>query len=230
MVFANVLDHPEALKATDAAGVVGQYAVLFGGPLGAAILAKQIVNGQIANDPNSKTTTTGTSSPKDLIANDNGETDLGDLQYVLFNGVALFYVISMFLHVPLAGLPHIPDVLLGLTSVSAVGYVGKKALTPSGTVSAALDPSTVRGPPGTPMTIVITGLAASMEKVQAWIRFGASTVEKQAVVEAPVVSGQALLSGTAPDLGLKADRSVDVWVVIADGTVLNAGKYTYNAA
>jgi hypothetical protein len=80
------------------------------------------------------------------------------------------------------------------------------------------------------MTIVITGLAASMEKVQAWIRFGASTVEKQAVVEAPVVSGQALLSGTAPDLGLKADRSVDVWVVIADGTVLNAGKYTYNAA
>jgi hypothetical protein len=31
---------------------------------------------------------------------------------------------------PQLGLPTLPDVLLGLTSVSAVGYVGKKTLTP----------------------------------------------------------------------------------------------------
>jgi hypothetical protein len=128
MVYANLLDHPEALNATNAASLVGQYAVLFGGPLGAAILAKQIVNGQVGTEDGKKK---GTPSAKDLIANDAGDTDLGDLQYVLFNGVALFYVISTFLHVPLAGLPHIPDVLLGLTSVSAVGYLGKKTLKPT---------------------------------------------------------------------------------------------------
>jgi phospholipase C len=129
LVYANLLNHPQALDATDAGGVIGQYAVLFGGPLGAAILAKQIVTNQVTQNPGIKSRAEKP-AVKDLIANDAGDTDLGDFQYVLFNLVALFYVISTLLHTPLNGLPHIPDVLLGLTSVSAVGYVGKKAVTP----------------------------------------------------------------------------------------------------
>jgi phospholipase C len=128
LVYAKLLNHPQALDRTGAAGVIGQYAVLFGGPLGAAILAKQIVTSQVTQNPGIKTV--GKPTLKDLIADDAGDTDLGDFQYVLFNLVALFYVISTLLHTPLNGLPHIPDVLLGLTSVSAVGYVGKKAVTP----------------------------------------------------------------------------------------------------
>ena len=222
MVFANLLDHPEALTKTNEAGVVGQYAVLFGGPLGAAILAKQIVNSQVLKDASAKTS--ASPSTKDLIANDAGNTDLGDLQYVLFNGVALFYVISTFLHAPSAGLPHIPDVLLGLTSVSAVGYVGKKALTPSGTLAATLEPTS--GPPTTPVSIVITGLATSMAQVHAWVRFGASAGAGQ-VLQANVTSGTATLTATAPDLGVATNESVDVSVVTPDGTVVSAGKYTY---
>ncbi len=55
LVYAKLLNHPQALDRTDAAGVIGQYAVLFGGPLGAAILAKQIVTSQVAQSPGVKT-------------------------------------------------------------------------------------------------------------------------------------------------------------------------------
>jgi hypothetical protein len=138
-VWANLFNHPQALSNTG--NIVGQYAVLFGGPLGSAILAKQIVTSQVAKNPSIKPA--GTASAKDLIANDVGNTDLGDLQYVLFNTVALFFVISTLMHSPLSGLPRIPDVLLGLTSVAAAGYVGKKALTPTETPAAKLDSSGV---------------------------------------------------------------------------------------
>lgn len=127
LVYADLLGHPQALSATEAAGVVGQYALLFGGPLGAAILARGIVVGQVGKNPAVKPAATST-SPSDLVLNDAGNTDLGDFQYVLFNAVALVFVVGMLLRNPASGLPHIPEVLLGLTSVSAVGYVGKKAL------------------------------------------------------------------------------------------------------
>jgi hypothetical protein len=130
VVYASLRNHPEALNATDAANVMGQYALLFGGPLGAAILAKGIVTSQVTKDPAAKTVATSTGLT-DLVLNDAGDADIGDFQYVLFNAVALLFVVGMLLHEPVKGLPHIPDVLLGLTSVSAVGYVGKKALPPA---------------------------------------------------------------------------------------------------
>lgn len=126
LIYANLMNHPEALTATDHAGVVGQYALLFGGPLGAAILAKGIVQNQ--NKDEQVKDMADAPKAMDLVADDDGQADLGDFQYVLFNLVALVFVVGSFLHDPTAGLPHMPDVLLGLTSVSAVGYVGKKAL------------------------------------------------------------------------------------------------------
>ncbi|MDQ6606296.1 MAG: hypothetical protein M3Z06_07085 [Actinomycetota bacterium] len=128
-VYAQLLGHPQALDNTNHSGVVGQYALLFGGPLGAAIAAKGIVSRQVTNDPSAKSPAP---RPKlqDLVADDAGNTDLGDFQYVLFNAVALFFVIGNLLVHSSGGLPRIPDVLLGLTSVSAVGFVSKKALVP----------------------------------------------------------------------------------------------------
>jgi hypothetical protein len=136
IVYASFLDHSQALDATNASGVVAQYALLFGGPLGAAILAKGIVNNQVKANPKPPA---DSASAKDLVSNDVGDTDLGDFQYVMFNSVALVYVIGTLLHDPISGVPHIPDVLLGLTSVSAVGYVGKKALPPPTVNAGAAD-------------------------------------------------------------------------------------------
>jgi len=47
---------------------------------------------------------------------------------VLFNVVALVFFVGEFLSDPVAGLPTLPDLLVGLTSVSAIGYLGKKTL------------------------------------------------------------------------------------------------------
>jgi hypothetical protein len=222
-VWANLFNHPQALRHTG--NIVGQYAVLFGGPLGSAILAKQIVTSQVAKDPSVKPA--GKASSKDLIANDVGDTDLGDLQYVLFNTVALFFVISTLMHSPLNGLPRIPDVLLGLTSVAAVGYVGKKALTPTATLTAELDPNTVSGHVGDEVRIEIEGLAATVQALNALVQFGKST-PGQVAASSTVGDGRATLIHLAPDVGVDPNTPVDVGVVTEGGAVLAAGKYTYS--
>jgi hypothetical protein len=223
IVYANLLNHPQALMATESSGTIGQYAVLFGGPLGAAILAKQIVTNQVANPAVSKPPAASPQA-KDMIANDNGNTDLGDFQYVLFNSVALFFVVSTLLHTPLNGLPHIPDVLLGLTSVSAAGYVGKKALTPAG-VTAQLDPHTVSGAATAPVRIVISGIPPTKNQILGWIWFGAIQADPP-IQGGPVALGQATLATTAPP-GPAAGQTANVSVITDDGALLTAGTYTY---
>lgn len=134
VIITKWLGHSEAFDATLNAGLEGQYGVLIGGPLGAAILAKSIVVSQLAKDPGAKPSSPASPAVSQLIANDAGDTDLGDLQYVLFNAVALVFFLGTFLQTPDVGMPRIPDLILGLTSVSAVGYVGKKVVpaAPSG--------------------------------------------------------------------------------------------------
>jgi hypothetical protein len=223
IVYASLRNHPEALNATDAAGVMGQYALLFGGPLGAAILAKGIVANQVNKDPGAKPPAEST-GPTDLVLNDAGEADIGDFQYVLFNAVALLFVVGMLLHEPLKGLPHIPDVLLGLTSVSAVGYVGKKALPASGAVTAKLEQA--QGPARTPVTITVKGLVPPVQaSTWMWVRFGAD--DPGQIASAPVADGSATLSATPPDLQPPPPQPVDVSVITPAGTVLAAGKFTY---
>ena len=223
-VYANIIGHPQPLTKMGETGIVGQYALLFGGPLGAAILAKQIVNVQTASGTSTKTVA---SSPSlgDLIANDNGDTDLGDFQYVLFNFVALVYVIAQLVHAPSDGLPHIPDVLLGLTSVSAVGYVGKKALVPSGTLTAQIDPG--EGAVNTPVVVTVSGILVARPALSAWVRFGEAPAGQTTPPAAPVVNGQAALQVPAPDVGAPANTAVAVTVVTDDGAVVTAGRYTY---
>jgi hypothetical protein len=127
IVIAKLWGHPHAYNALVDQGLQAEYAVLVGGPLGAAILAKAIVTTQLNNGQSKPDTTTG-ANVADLVSNDQGVTDFGDLQYVLFNTVALVFFYGEFLSSPQLGLPTIPNVLVGLASVSAVGYLGKKVL------------------------------------------------------------------------------------------------------
>ncbi len=126
-LIARWMGHPGGLHNLDGQGLNAQYAVLIGGPLGAAILAKGIVSSQVESGASAKPPAES-ASPAQLVQGDSGETDLGDLQYLLFNVVALVFFYGEMLRAPQAGLPTIPDVLVGLTSVAAVGFVAKKTL------------------------------------------------------------------------------------------------------
>jgi hypothetical protein len=223
LVYAYAVGHHRPLNATNAAGIVGQYAFLFGGPLGAAILAKGIVSKQARENPGLKPAATKP-QVSDLVTNDKGEPELGDLQYVLFNTVALVFVLVAILTDPIKGIPHLPEVLLGLTSVSAVGFVGKKALQPTGLEQATLQPST--GPVGTKVAVNVTGLQpAAQQPGRFWVRFGEA--DRGEIREAPVTSGNAAVVVLAPLLGSPASQTVEVSVLTAAGDTFDAGKFTY---
>lgn len=226
MVYAKLAGHPGALDTTGRSGVVGQYAVLFGGPLGAAIAAKGIVTQQVSNNPSAKSQA-GSPSPGDLVNDDAGNTDLGDLQYVLFNLVALVYVVGSVYVSPLHGLPKIPDVLLGLTSVSAAGYVGKKAFTPQNLVSGKVVPD--HGSAGDSVSIRVTGLSpASQKMAPMWVVFGDHAGE---IAQSPVSNGEATLSvAKVPGISPLPPKPVPVRVTTLDGTVIDAGQFDYTQA
>jgi hypothetical protein len=141
-VIAKWWGHPAAFDAMKKSGLQGEYAVLIGGPIGAAILARGIVASQVASGQSKPDADEGPQA-SDLVSNDAGDTDLGDLQYVLFNAVALTFFFGELLASPTLGLPTMPDVLVGLTSVSAVGYIAKKALPRALQAITRIDPDAV---------------------------------------------------------------------------------------
>jgi hypothetical protein len=220
IVYAKLRGHGAPLEATEAGGRVGQYALLFGGPIGAAILSKAIVGGQVASQSNAKTT--GSPQLGDLVSNDQGEADLGDLQYVIFNTVALaFVLLTMLVHEPSAGLPHIPDVLLGLTSVSAAGYVGKKMLPPQA-ITAELVVTKGKAEPPAAVGIAMTGLPQPAgAQGSFWVRFGAA--DKGALYPAPVSPAGA---ANVPAVVKGAPGDVEVLVTTEGGAEVKAGTFT----
>ena len=117
------------------AGLSGGYLVLLGVPAAAGIAAKGITATQVAGAGFKKPKPSGTGTPLDRITEifsaDDGTTDIGDFQYLIFNLVTATYFVAQFLSPDGTGLPTIPNTLLGLTSVSASLYVGKKAVSSS---------------------------------------------------------------------------------------------------
>ncbi len=116
-------------------GLSGSYLVLLGVPATAGIAAKGITQAQVNGTGFKTTKPPGKSDPFGRIAEifsaDDGTTDIGDFQYMIFNLVTAVYFVAQFLNPDGTGLPTIPDTLLGLTSVSAGLYVGKKAVSRS---------------------------------------------------------------------------------------------------
>lgn len=163
-LIAEWLGYPHALTILKTQGLNAQYALLLGGPLGAAIAAKGIVSAQVAKGAVAKPVATTAPTPGQLVQNDAGRADLGDVQYMLFNLVALIFFYGELLRVPQLGMPTIPDVLLGLTSVSAVGFVSKKALYgPAGITDVTPKSAHV----GDPVTITTAGLIQAPDDLPA---------------------------------------------------------------
>ncbi len=114
------------------------YLLLLGVPLGTAVTAKAITQTKVASGAVVKAPKTeagapetagqSTSAVQELVQDDNGNADLGDFQYLMFNGLAVLYFLAQFVPHPAKGLPDLPDTLVGLTSVAAAAYVAKKGV------------------------------------------------------------------------------------------------------
>ena len=136
-----------------------RYLLLIGFPAGAAVGAKAITMGQMASGAVSKKSpqyekkTLG-KAVKDIVANDQGDLDLGDAQYFIFTLVALAAFFIVFFHDP-TKLPVLPDTLVGLTSASAAAYVAKKAASPAPVKITAVSPQ--KGPATGTATVKIFG-------------------------------------------------------------------------
>jgi hypothetical protein len=147
-----------------ASGLTGSYLLLLGIPAAAGVAAKAITQSQVASSQITKPRAT---APQDativarlsqVFSADDGTTDIGDFQYVVFNLVTAAYFVAHFIREPASGLPVIPDTLLGLTSVSAALYVAKKAVDRGKPVITGVFPYTLRA--GETFTVTGTNLTA----------------------------------------------------------------------
>lgn len=145
---------------------VDDYLILLGGPFAAAVLTKLATTSKVENGSIQKTTAPST-DPAQVVQNDSGSTDLIDAQYLLFNLVAMTYVLVAFFRS--GSLPAIPAVLLALAGVSAATYTSNKALLRNAPSILSVTPLTVR--PGDAVTVAginfmpSTGVEASKPRV-----------------------------------------------------------------
>jgi hypothetical protein len=220
MVIAKFWGHPQGLNKLMHSGLAGQYGLLVGGPLGAAIAAKGIVTNQVSKNPAAKSDNPDNPNPVQLIQNDVGETDLGDLQYVLFNLIAMVYFAGSLIQSPTDGFPHMPDVLLGLTSVSALGYVTKKAL-PTLAATATLTP--VSAAADASVTINGSGLLVGDDPSEApvIVLFGTRPATIQSKGRSDGVDSVVV---SVPQ-GLPQDKGIDVFVITPTPARVSAGTF-----
>jgi hypothetical protein len=118
-------------KITKAGFEWAPYLILLGGPFLAAVAARGLVGSQVAGGQSAKPPDDEATSIKQVFTDDEGDTDLIDSQYLLFNLIAVVFFLVSFLRTPSDGLPTIPTILYLLTGASALGYVTNKAI-PSG--------------------------------------------------------------------------------------------------
>jgi hypothetical protein len=123
--IAKWLGRGAGLEQLNQKGLQEEYLLALGGPYAAAVLAKYsaVASSQTEGKPAAEP---GTATPAQLVANDRGDGDLGDLQYVLFSAIAVVWVLVTFVWHPGHGLPDIPAVLAGLALTSAGAYSAKK--------------------------------------------------------------------------------------------------------
>jgi hypothetical protein len=113
-------------------GLQEEYLILLGGPFAAAVLSKAITTQKVEAGTLPKSEAVAPAGSvgeglREIISDDTGDTDLVDTQYFLFNLLGLGYFLGTFSFNLDQGFPELPDLLVGLTSVSAAAYVAKKA-------------------------------------------------------------------------------------------------------
>lgn len=110
-----------------------EYYALLGLPLLAAITAKAVTVGKLAEGEIGSNAIEAEQGGiidglGEVVSNNSGETDLIDFQYFAFTLLALAYFFTQFLSQPAGGLPDLPPTLVGLMGVSAGAYTAKKAV------------------------------------------------------------------------------------------------------
>jgi hypothetical protein len=117
--------------------VPSDYLFLLGFPVATAIAAKTITSVKVAAGTVPKVDAPSDTNLErgvvEAVGDDEGNVEIFDLQYVLFNVVALLFFLITFLsqHDDPDGLldfPELPAGLLILTGASAAGYLGRKTL------------------------------------------------------------------------------------------------------
>jgi len=193
-------------------GLSGSYLVLLGVPAAAGVAAKGITqreaNGTGCKTPNANPSGNPFARVAEIFSADDGTTDLGDFQYMIFNLVTAVYFVVQFVHPDGTGLPTMPDTLLGLTSVSAGLYVGKKAVSRSQPAVTGVFPQPVQA--NMRFTIVGEGLTAeptSPTKVPPQVSVDGVVVDIVAIEETSIV---AVLPGTLGGGGATSLRHLQV--------------------
>jgi IPT/TIG domain len=106
-------------------GLQEEYLLLLGGPFAAAILAKYAA---VSRDDTKTEAPVGSANASQLVNDDQGDTDLGDFQYVLFNSIAIAFFLGDFIGDLETGFPELPAILTGLVLTSTGGYAAKKLI------------------------------------------------------------------------------------------------------
>jgi hypothetical protein len=180
------------------------YTLLVGGPYASLVLAKAAVATRVASGSLNKPPNEGEPRLSDLFNDDNGQTDMFDLQYVVFNVVAMVFVVLAFTRAgQVTGFPHIPEGLVLLTGGPAAVYLSNKILPSSGPSIFKVEPKEVRV--GQTFTIVGQGLST---EPNAAVDVGGVTLPAEAV---PTRSATAIVA-LAPDLGNDLGKPVNVAV------------------
>jgi IPT/TIG domain len=204
-----------------------RYLLLLGLPAGAAVSAKAITVGQkakgtVSKDPPKFEKKTPATAVKDIVANDQGDLDLGDTQYFLFTLVALAAFFVAFSRDP-TKLPVLPDTLVALTSASAAAYVAKKAVATAPVKITAVSPQ--KGPVDAVVKVFGSGFsnASSGENEPPDVTFGGLAADVKDNWT------DTLLYVTLPQKLAPAAADVQVTVVTSDGrtnTLPNAFECT----
>ncbi|MGH2937338.1 MAG: hypothetical protein ACRDPE_04370, partial [Solirubrobacterales bacterium] len=116
VLFSIVASHwvgfEDGYKAITAPGFEwAPYLVLLGGPFLAAVAARGLTGSQVASGQAAKPPAKDGASVKQVFTDDDGNTDLIDSQYLLFNLIAVVFFVVSFLIKPGAGMPVIPTIL-----------------------------------------------------------------------------------------------------------------------
>lgn len=123
------------------AGLQEEYLIFLGGPFAAAVLAKYKATSDADGEAGKTVAPVGSAQARQLVADDRGEGDIGDLQYVLFNFITLVWFVVTLLRAFSDGFPDVPPLLAGLALTSASGYGAKKLISQAGPQITAVQPT-----------------------------------------------------------------------------------------
>jgi hypothetical protein len=177
-------------------GMQEEYLLLLGGPFAAAILAKYAA---VSQNETKTDGAVGTAKASQLVNDDEGDTDLGDFQYVLFTVIALAFFLGNFIGDLSGGFPELPAILTGLVLTSTGGYAAKKLIAQAAPTLTSVLPTAAK--PGAEVQLFGTNLSVPGNvsgtggSLKATVYFGSHQAD---VTAQDVVLGNDRLTLTVP--------------------------------